>query len=115
MSQLGQTMDTTLSLRVAEALPRDVGRGLARVDPQDIGRLRAAIGDVVEISGRRRTLARLMPAYAEQRGRGLVQLDGIVRANAGVGLDDQVSLRRVEVQPARGVVLVIWGRRGRGR
>jgi transitional endoplasmic reticulum ATPase len=94
-----------LFLRVAEALPKDVGRGLVRLDPQDLERLEADIGDVVEIAGQRATVARIMPAYADQRGQGLIQMDGILRANAGAGLDERVTVRRVEVQPARMLVL----------
>ncbi|MGA9351599.1 MAG: CDC48 family AAA ATPase [Anaerolineae bacterium] len=95
----------TLSLRVAEALPKDVGRGLVRLDPQDLERLGVSIGDVVEIAGKRPTVARAMPAYAAQRGQGLIQMDGILRANAGAALDERVTVRRVEVQPARTVAL----------
>jgi len=97
--------DRTLSLRVAEALPKDAGRGLARLDPQDLERLGISIGDVVEIAGKRATVARAMPAYVAQRGQGLIQMDGILRVNAGAGLDERVTVRRVEVQPARTVVL----------
>lgn len=92
-------------LRVAEALPKDVGRGLARLDPQDLERLSVDIGDVVEVTGKRSTVARAMPAYADQRGQDLIQMDGILRANAGAGLDERVAVRRVQVQPARSVVL----------
>ena len=52
-----------LSLRVAEALPNDVGRGLARLDPQDLLKLEVSIGDVIEIAGKRTTVARAMPAW----------------------------------------------------
>ena len=93
------------SLRVAEALPKDVGRGLARLDPQDLKQLGASIGDVVKISGTQSTVARAMPAHLAQRGQGLIQMDGILRRNAGAGLDERVTVRRVEVQPARTVVL----------
>jgi len=97
--------DRTLSLRVAEARPKDAGRGLARLDPQDLEQLGLHIGDVVEVVGKRSTVARAMPAYAAQRGQGLIQMDGILRANAGAGLDERVTVRPVEVQPARVVVL----------
>jgi transitional endoplasmic reticulum ATPase len=95
----------TLALRVAEALPKDVGRGLVRMDPLDLRRLGAATGDVVLITGQRATLGRAMPAYVEQRGKTLVQMDGITRANAGVGLDGEVAVRRVAVQTANAVTL----------
>ena len=54
--------------RVAEALPKDVGRGLARLDPKDMAELGVAIGDVVEIVAKQTTVARVMPAHIELRG-----------------------------------------------
>ena len=92
-------------LRVAEALPRDVGRGVVRLDPQDLQRLGASVGDVLQISARRATVARATPAYREQRGQALAQMDGIVRANAGAGLDETVRVQPVTAQPARALVL----------
>jgi len=102
--------DTTLQLRIAEALPKDVGRGIARLDPDDIERLGAAIGDIVEIRGKRVTVARLMPAYMAQRGKRLVQVDGLVRENAGAGLDESVIVSKAVAQPARSITLALVGR-----
>ncbi|MBI4498614.1 MAG: CDC48 family AAA ATPase [Chloroflexi bacterium] len=101
--------DLTLTLRVAEALPRDVGRAIARLDPADIERLGAAIGDIVAITGKGRTVARLMPAYVAERGKGLVQIDGILRENAQAGLDDRVEVTRVAHQVARSLTLAPAG------
>ena len=101
----GEEPEKSLGRRVAEAAPKDVGRGLARLDPQDLEQLGVGIGDTVEVSGQRTTVARAMPTYAESRGRGVVQIDGILRANAGAGVDEQVTIRPVWVQPGRSVVL----------
>lgn len=97
--------DETVSLRVVEAQPNDVGRGLARLDPQDLERLGAGTGDVVEIVGKRATVARAMPAYAAQRGMAQIQVDGITRANVGASLDEKVAVRHIEVQSAQSVEL----------
>lgn len=97
--------ESMLTLRVMEALPRDVARGLVRLDPQDLGRIGASVGDVIEITGKRTTIARSMPAYVEQRGQHIIQMDGIMRSNAGAGLDERVTVRRSTVQPARTMVL----------
>ncbi|NJK81296.1 MAG: AAA family ATPase, partial [Chloroflexaceae bacterium] len=94
-----------LTLKVAEAHARDVDRGLVRIDPRDIEQLGASIGDVVQVSGQRTTVARVMPAYTAERGQTLIQMDGMVRTNAGTGLDERVQVRRVEVEPAQSVVL----------
>ena len=95
----------TGALRVAEAMARDTGRGIARLDPQDMRDQGMEIGDVIEIAGKRACLARAMPAHHEQRGQRLIQIDGILRANAGIGIDEPVSTRRVVARRARSIVL----------
>jgi transitional endoplasmic reticulum ATPase len=94
-----------LSLRVSEAMTKDVGRAIARIDPADLSRLGIGIGDVVGVTGKRTTACRAMPAFKEQRGRDLVQLDGLSRQNAGVGLDDRVEITKVAFMPAEQVTL----------
>ena len=37
----------------------------------------ASPGDVLELSGRGRTVAKAMPTFSEQRGKGVVQMDGV--------------------------------------
>ena len=97
--------DGTLRLKVTEALGKDVGRALARMDPADIKALGAEIGDIVEIAGKRRTVCKVMPAYKDARGGARVQLDGLSRGNAGVALDDVVTVRKVLARPAERIVL----------
>ncbi len=94
-----------ITLKVAEAVKKDVGRGLARIDPADIERLHATIGDVVEIVGKKRTVAKVMPAFKEDRGKGIIQIDGPTRGNAHIGLDEKVTLRKIAWNPADNVVL----------
>ena len=98
-------VDQALSLRVAEALPKDVGRGVVRLDPAAMERIGASIGDIVQVAGRRATVARAMPTYPDQRGQSLLQMDGILRSNAGAGLDERVQVRRADAQPAHTLVL----------
>ena len=97
--------DGTLTLRVAEASPKDAGRGVVRLDPADLDRLGAEIGSTLQISGKGVTVARALPAYAEHRDQGLIQMDGILRSNAEAGVDERVTVRCVEVQPARSLTL----------
>jgi transitional endoplasmic reticulum ATPase len=92
-------------LKVAEALIKDVGRALARMDPLDMQSMGVDIGDIVEVVGKRRTVCKVMPAYKDTRGGSRVQLDGLSRANAGVALDDFVELKKVRAQPAQRIVL----------
>ncbi|MBY0263347.1 MAG: hypothetical protein K2Q20_13445, partial [Phycisphaerales bacterium] len=93
------------TLRVAEAMVKDVGRGIARIDPEELSRLNLKIGDTVAIVGKRTTVCRVHPTHRESRGQSLVQLDGLTRGNAGVGLDDRVGIAPAAVKPAQQVTL----------
>ncbi len=97
--------ETKLKLKVTEALSKDVGRAIARMGPEDLEKLGAAVGDTVEIVGKRQTVCRAMPAYKELRGQSRVQLDGLTRENAGAGIDEFIIIRKVSCAPAEKVVL----------
>jgi transitional endoplasmic reticulum ATPase len=94
-----------LMLRVAEASQRDFGRGIARVDPEDLGKINAETGDVIIITGKKSTAVKVMPAYPENRGKSIIQIDGIARNNALVGIDDKVQIEKVVAEKAETVVL----------
>ncbi|TAN36032.1 MAG: AAA family ATPase, partial [Candidatus Methanoperedens sp.] len=89
-----------LTLRVAEAFSKDVGRGLVRIDPEDMKVLGAEVGDIVEITGKRTTVAKLMPTFSGDRSKSIIQMDGIVRGNAQVGVDEKVKVRKTSAQTA---------------
>jgi len=102
---MNKSEESTLKLRVTEALSKDVGRSFARMGPEDLAKLNVAIGDIVEISGKRKTVAKAMPAYKELRSQSRIQLDGLTRENAGSGLDEFVGVQKINVRPAERVVL----------
>ena len=94
-----------ITLRVIEAHSRDVGRGIARIDPKVMEETGLVSGDVVEIAGKRRTAAIVWPGYAEDYGRGIIRIDGYIRNNAGVSIDEKVTVRKIEVKKAEKITL----------
>lgn len=98
-----------LRLTVAEARRDDIGRGIVRVDPETLKQIGASPGDVLEIEGRAKTVAKAMPTFKEQRGQQLVQLDGVGRTNAGVALGQKAAIRKVAHAVARRLVVVPLG------
>lgn len=96
----------SITLKIAEAQSKDVGRAIARIDPKEFSKIQATTGDVVKVRGSKaETVAKLMPAYPELRGRGTVQIDGISRDNLGVGLDEKVQVCKVSYKDAHAVVV----------
>lgn len=94
-----------LTLRVAEASQRDFGRGIARIDPQNMKKMDVQTGDVIQITGKKKTAAKVMPTYPENRGKDLLQIDGIIRNNAFVGIGDSVYIGRIDAEKAEKIVL----------
>ncbi|MGD0763886.1 MAG: CDC48 family AAA ATPase [Roseiarcus sp.] len=109
MSNPSPENSDALRLTVVEARREDVGRGVARIDPETLKRIGASPGDVLEIEGRAKTVAKAMPTYKEQRGREIVQLDGVGRTNAGVALGQRAGIRKVAHALARRVVAAPLG------
>lgn len=95
----------SVSLKVAESTARDVGRGIARIDPKVMAQLELTAGDVVEIVGKRKTAALCWPGHQEDSGKGIVRIDGHVRNNAGIGIDDKVTVRKIQAKNAEKVAL----------
>lgn len=94
-----------ITLRVGEAVSRDVGRGIARVDPDVVTRRNWSSGDVIEIMGTRKTYALLWPAHPDDSNSGFIRIDGSTRNNAGVGIDDRVNVRKVDAVVAEKVTM----------
>ena len=92
-----------MTLRVAKAIPSDVGHGRARV-PFD-NELNLKPGDIVEIAGESSTAAIVWRCRPEDANLGVIRIDGIIRKNAGVSLGDRVSITKVETQPCQRLVL----------
>ena len=102
---MGKNTDQPIKLKIVEALSKDMGRAYARMDPEDLAKIGANIGDVVEVIGKRRTACKAMPAYKDLRGQSRIQLDGVSRQNARAGLDETVSVGKIACRPADRVVL----------
>ncbi|PVX24593.1 MAG: AAA family ATPase [Candidatus Bathyarchaeum sp.] len=94
-----------VSLRVAEAQSRDVGRGIARIDPKISTEIGLSAGDVVEIHGKKKTVAIYWPGYQEDYGKGIIRIDGYTRNNAGTGIDEKVDVKKVEAKEAKKITI----------
>jgi transitional endoplasmic reticulum ATPase len=100
---------TAVQVRVAEARQRDVGKGRARLDIETLEALGISAGDVIEIIGKRATVATAWPADPDDSWSGTVRIDGQTRKNGNVSIDDFVSVRRSDVKMARSVTLAPVG------
>src|SRR5918993_1422334 len=90
--------DPTISLKIAETDPKFVGKGMALVDPKVMERMQLKPGDVIEIINKKNksTYVLLWSNPRADYGKGLIRVDGYTRNNIGEGIDDRVTIRKIE-------------------
>ena len=99
-----QTAKVT-NLKVVEvAEQRDVGRKIARIDPDIAEHLNISAGDALELSsGRKKTTVLSWPARESDRGKRLIRIDGYIRNKLDVGINDSVEVRKVQSKDAKSI------------
>jgi transitional endoplasmic reticulum ATPase len=94
-----------INLRVAESPSNLVGRGIAVVDPKVIQEQGWQAGEVIEIIGNRKAYVKIWPGQSSEYGRGLIRIDSLTRNNAGVGIDDRVTIQKTDARRAEQLTL----------
>ena len=90
----------TVILKVKEALVKDVGRAIARMDPKDMKAIGLESGDIILIEGKRKTPVKVMPCFQEERGKQILQIDGVTRENTQAGIDEKIKIEKTTCKAA---------------
>ncbi len=97
--------ENEITLKVAEAISqKDVGQGVARLDPNVMDDLGIQERDLIEIVGERRTAAIALPSQTDI-GLGVIRIDGLVRKNSGATIGGEVTIKKTKATEAKKVVL----------
>ncbi|MDO9518357.1 MAG: CDC48 family AAA ATPase [Methanosarcinaceae archaeon] len=98
-------MSEEIVVRVAEAYHRDAGRGIARLDKDLMLKIGVASGDIIEIKSKENAYGIVWPGYPDDTGKNTIRIDGNIRNNAKVGLDDKVTIKKIDAKEAKKVTL----------
>ncbi|WP_256299650.1 CDC48 family AAA ATPase [Haloarchaeobius salinus] len=98
-----------MKLTVKPLKQKDAGRGLAAIDRGSMAELGLENGDYIRLVGKQdaTTVARVWPGYPEDQGQGVVRIDGRLRQQANVGIDDRVEVEKADVKPATSVTVAL--------
>ena len=94
-----------LKLRVTEAVQDDVSKGIVRIDSQMMKQIEVSPGDIVEIEGKRKTVAIADRSYPGDLGLNIVRMDGITRRNGKASIGEVVTITKADVKEAKKVVI----------
>ena len=92
-------------LKIAEISQRHVGKGIALVDPKIVEDNNWETGQILEIIGNRKSHVKLWAGSTEDYGTGIIKIDGLTRHNIGAGINDKVTIKKVDAKEAEQIVL----------
>ena len=97
-----------MKLTVKPLKQKDAGRGLAAIDRDVAAELDLEGGDYIRIeSGDGTAIARVWPGYPDDQGTGVIRIDGQLRQQANVGIDDTVDVEKADIKPAKHVSIAL--------
>ncbi|WP_435193886.1 CDC48 family AAA ATPase [Natronomonas sp. EA1] len=98
-----------MKLTVKPLKQKDAGRGLAAIDRRAMAEMELENGDYILIKGTDggRAVARVWPGYPEDEGRGVIRIDGRLRQEADVGIDDNIDVEPADVKPAKSITVAL--------
>jgi len=92
-------------LRVVEALQDDAYKGIARIDPTLMKKLKLQRGDILSIKGSRESFATVDRAYPADMGEKIIRIDGITRKNAKTGIGELVVIKKADLKEAKKITI----------
>ncbi len=97
-------MKKTAKLRIERLEKSRSGRSLCYIDQDIMLDLDLNPGDIIEIRGKKKTTG-IAVSSVQDRGKGIIRLDGLQRLNAGATIGEYITVRLAEVYPAIEIVL----------
>ena len=94
-----------ITLKIAEAAQRHVGKGIAVVDPKIVEDNGWETGQILELVGNRKSHVKLWSGSTTDYGTGIIKIDGITRHNIGAGIGEKITIKTVDAEEAEQITL----------
>jgi transitional endoplasmic reticulum ATPase len=94
-----------ITLKIAEAAQRHVGKGIAVVDPKIVEDNGWETGQILELVGNRKSHVKLWSGSTPDYGTGIIKIDGITRHNIGAGIGEKITVKTVDAEEADQITL----------
>ena len=67
--------------------------------------LGADAGDIVEIQGGKKSVAKCFPLYPSDEKKGIIRLDGLTRTNVGITIGDSIQVKKIKATSAEKIII----------
>jgi transitional endoplasmic reticulum ATPase len=96
--------EKVIELQIAESLQEDIGKGIARISSKEMEKLEISSGDLIEISGKQKTVVKAMRDFIDE-SINLIRINGTIRQNIGASIGDKVKIKPIEINNAKTITL----------
>ncbi|MEJ2267735.1 MAG: CDC48 family AAA ATPase [Nanoarchaeota archaeon] len=96
--------EKVIELQIAESLQEDIGKGIARISSKEMEKLEISSGDLIEISGKQKTVVKAMRDFRDE-SINLIRINGTIRQNIGASIGDKVKIKPIEINNAKTITL----------
>ena len=90
---------------ILEAYTRDVGQNIVRIDKNTMHDLSIDSGDIVEVIGKQRAVAKCLQLYPADEGKKIIRMDGLTRNNCKSEIGIPVFVRKTNRSNAESVMI----------
>lgn len=111
----GVPVESPVQVKVLEAYARDVGIIAARVNFETLGISRTDAGSLIEVQGKKRTIAKAFPLSPSDAGRRIIRCDFITRGNAEMRVNDWITVKKVKRIEAEKITFALTDEKGEER
>ena len=94
-------------VKVLEAKPKDVGKGEVHLNQSLMDELKLHPGEYILLNGKKPSVAIARLGYPEDAGLEIIRIDGNIRRNIDVAVDEYIKISKVELQPAEFISFTI--------
>jgi len=97
--------ENKILLEVLESLQEDIDKGIARISSEIMDSLKLVSGDLIEIKGKKPTIAKVMRLMKDDSGKEIIRLDGNTRSNINSSIGEKVEVKKIEIPEAKSITL----------
>jgi hypothetical protein len=91
-------VSNSISIKLFSAYTRDVGLGRIRISLKNMKKLGISKGDVVEIKGKKKSVATCFPLYSTEKKKQVARVDSLTRFNCGSKENESVTIKKMKTK-----------------
>ena len=93
-------VSNSTSIKLSSSYRQDIAKGRIRISLKNMKKLGISKGDVVEINGKKKSVATCFPLYPSEKNKQIARVDGLTRFNCKSKENESVTIKKIKTKIA---------------